>query len=270
MTTPDDAPLHIPPDEVHLWLCFAPVAESTGVEAAGLALMSADERERHRRLVFERDRTRYLLTRMLARQALARYVGISPQRLQFRANSYGRPFLAEQPVSADGPVSFNLTHTDGLIVLALTRGLAIGVDAECVRRTVDPDLARSVFSPSEIASFAALPRELQRRRFLDLWTLKESYIKARGMGLSLPLDRFSFHFPSPEDLSLEFAEGFDDTPARWDVRQLRPRSEHLVALCVERGRHPAGRLVAREFVPLKACSVVDLPVARATGCGVVA
>jgi 4'-phosphopantetheinyl transferase len=249
---------------VHVWLCFEPLVASSELKAAAFALMSSDERNRYRCFVFERDRRRYLLARMLVRHALARYVARIPSCLTFGANPYGRPFLTEQPASEHGPVSFNLTHTAGLIALAVTRGRAIGIDAECAQRTLAIPSKSTVFSPAEISTVAASPLESRHRTLLELWTLKESYIKARGRGLSLPLHDISFAFPAVEEVAIEFAEGFDDAPKRWDLWQLQPRSGHLVALCVESRSIPSRPLTAYEFVPLGTSKVIDLPAFRST------
>ena len=112
----------------------------------------------------------------------------------------------------------------------------LGVDVESLDRATS-HVAEDFFAPIELAALRALPEAEQRERFLEYWTLKESYIKARGMGLALALDGFWFRF---DPLVLEVANG--DDPERWELAQLRlPR--HLIAVCVERG---GGPIVLRE------------------------
>src|SRR5690606_33310169 len=97
------------------------------------------------------------------------------------------------PGQTDVPLVFNLSHTDGLIACAVSRGREVGVDVEWLdRRGGDIDVADRFFSRYEVQALYAQPPERRRDRFFRYWTLKESYIKARGMGLALPLDRFSF------------------------------------------------------------------------------
>src|SRR5205823_5574435 len=106
---------------------------------------------------------------------------------------YGRPETANSEASN---LSFNISHTHSLIVLGVTRGRALGVDVENFRaREVSIDVADRYFAPQEVAVLNASPQHEQQYRFFEYWTFKESYIKARGMGLSLPLDKFSFHYP---------------------------------------------------------------------------
>jgi hypothetical protein len=108
---------------------------------------------------------------------------------------------------------------------------------------------------------------LRTMRFWELWTLKESYIKARGMGLWIPLDEFAFDLDEPRRIAIEFAPGFDDRPSRWQFRQMRLTAHHLLALCVE-SRAADGEawvgLSLRETVPLRSHRVVDVPIDRTT------
>ena len=103
------------------------------------------------------------------------------------------------------PVRFNLSHTDGLAVCAVVLKHDIGVDVEHrQRRVVSENIARRFFSPSEVREFESLPERMQQDRFFQYWTLKESYIKARGMGLSIPLEKFSFHLLKNKPIRISF------------------------------------------------------------------
>ena len=95
----------------------------------------------------------------------------------------------------EGGLRFNLSHTDGLVVCLVAVEREIGVDVEHTARagSVGIEIAERFSSPSEVAELRSLPFADQRSRFFDYWTLKEAYIKARGLGLHLPLDQFSFH-----------------------------------------------------------------------------
>ena len=167
---------------------------------------------------------------MQVRELLARYVGVAPHQLVFGANDHGRPFLADLPAGATGHLSFNLTHTDGLIALAVARNAEIGIDAEHLGRHYAPTLAASVFASDEVEALQALAATQQHLRFVELWTLKESYMKARGLGLRLPLDQFSVDLRTDGRIALRCADGFGDTAARWSLRQFRPSPEHVLAL----------------------------------------
>ena len=197
-------------------------------------LLSADERQREQRFHFKKDRDRFLITRMLVRTVLSRYEPVGPGEWVFTANAYGRP---EIDVSSMGAVDlrFNVSHTAGLIVLGVTRNRALGVDVENVCARMNPiDAANEVFSATELATLARLPAERQLDRFFEYWTFKESYIKARGMGVSIPLDKFSIHLEQDGLINLEIAPELYDDPGRWQFWQIRLERTYVLALCAER------------------------------------
>ncbi len=230
--SPHDHPLPLDSTQVHLWLAFCDDAQDPALHERYRALMTPEERARADRFHFERDRHRYRVTRALVRSVLSRYAPVAPADWRFEATSYGRPLIVNPHAEAQS-LSFNLTHTSDLIVLAVTRGRAIGVDTENISRGAMLDVANRFFAPSECEALTALPAEAQATRFFELWTLKESYIKARGMGLSIGLDRFAFDLRSPGSVSLSTEPELQDPPQRWALRQLWATPEHPVALCVE-------------------------------------
>lgn len=185
--------------------------------ARAVAALPADEQERHGRFRFARHRHRFAVTRWLVRTVLAESVGCAPDALRFETNRWGRPELAA-PQAGVG-LRFNVSHTDEHIVLAvLPRGtdVPLGIDVESLDAIDDPvRLCDRYFAPAEIAALHALPQAAQVERFFALWTLKEAYIKARGMGLSLALDGFAFDVDSGDAPRISFAAGFDDDPKRW-------------------------------------------------------
>src|SRR5262249_37344787 len=143
-------------------------------------LLSPDEQLASGRFHFERDRARYVLTRALIRTALSRYVGIRPQDWRFERDDYGRPHVIAEQRSADLP-AFNLSHTRGLIACAITDAAHIGVDVERTGRSRSLEIAERYFAPAEVRALRSAPLERQSEAFYCFWTLKESYIKARGM-----------------------------------------------------------------------------------------
>jgi 4'-phosphopantetheinyl transferase len=235
-------------DEVHLWLSYYDAIEDERLHARYFELLNDQERVQQGRFYFARDRLRYLVTRALVRTVLSRYLPIAPGAWKFAVNSFGRPEIANTE-AASGELRFNISHSQGLIVLAVTRSVDIGVDVENVEaREVSVDLAERFFAPEETAVLMAAPECEQQYRFFEYWTLKEAYIKARGMGLSLPLDKFSFHYPTNQTVKLATAAELDDDAERWDFWQLRPMPKYLIAACVQRSSHRQ-RLVVRECVP---------------------
>jgi len=242
--------ISLTPAEIHLWLAFYDEITEQSLHAAYRELLSPAEKEQETRFYFAIDRRRYLITRALTRTILSRYAPVNPEEWVFSANAYGRPEIVNAQ-ARDAGLSFNISHTHSLIVLGVTTGRALGVDVENFRaREVSIDIADHFFAPQEVEALAATPPQLQQYRFFEYWTFKESYIKARGMGLSLPLDKFSFHYPDDRTVELAIHPELADEPARWQLWQFRPRPEYLVAICAERVDSQSSSLIVRQTVPL--------------------
>lgn len=192
--------------------------------------LTDQERARRRAFVREVNRHEYLVTRALVRSTLSRYRPRSAADWQFAINEFGRPRV-EPPCGLD----FNLSNTTHLVACAVREGGEIGVDVEPLDRGGEVlEVAETVFSPRELAELAALDDHAARReRALDLWTLKESYIKARGMGLSLPLRKFSFVFDDPAQIGIAIDPSLNDPPERWSFRTMDVAG-HRLALALER------------------------------------
>lgn len=213
--------------EVHVWLCAAETQVDADWLAAARGLLNAEEQARQDRFVFERNRRQFAVARVLVRQILASYSGIAAAELRFVANQYGRPALVQAAA-----LEFNLSHTDGLAALAVTRTGEIGVDVEDAdRRSRPEEVAEHFFAPTEVAALMALPEGERRARFFDLWTLKEAYIKARGMGLAIPLDAFAYDLSRGRqaiDLAIDASLG--DPRAGWEFFLDDPTPRHRLAL----------------------------------------
>ncbi len=164
---------------------------------------------------------------------LSRYAPVAPCDWSFAKNKYGCPRIDDTHGAATH-IRFNLSHTHSLIVLAVGKGNALGVDVENVSiRDISIDLADQFFAPDEVEALRRTETNRQKDRFFEYWTFKESYIKARGMGLSLPLDQFSFELLQAGAVSFRVAPELEDRASRWRFCQLRPSSDYIVALCVE-------------------------------------
>jgi 4'-phosphopantetheinyl transferase len=235
-------------NEVHLWLCdYAEVGDEE-IHQAYRTLLNEAEKKQRARFHFEKDRRRYLVTRALVRTILSRYAAVEPKDWVFSVNAYGRPEIANT-VACDRRLSFNISHTDSLIVLAVANGRALGVDVENVgAREVSVDIADRFFSSAEVAALAAVPPSRQKRRFFEYWTFKESYIKARGMGLSIPLDKFSFQYPHDGAVQIAIDPELADDPQRWQFWQFLPEPEYMVAVCVERVETRSPAIVVRKAI----------------------
>ena len=235
--------------EIHLWLVSYDGIDEN-LLSAYRELLNPAEKEHELRFHFAKDRRRYLVTRALVRTALSRYVPIHPKEWSFSTNSFGRPEIVNAQ-AREAYLAFNISHTDGLIVLGVTKYRALGVDVENIQtREASIDIAKHHFAPQEVAALSATPLDQQQYRFFEYWTFKESYIKARGMGLSLPLDKFSFHYRDDHAVEIAIQPELADDAARWQFWQLRPASQYMIAVCAERVGVEVPGVVVREAIPM--------------------
>jgi 4'-phosphopantetheinyl transferase len=207
-------------------------------------LLSDDERQREQRFYFDGDKERFVIGRALARLQLSRYLGGDPRDWALVTNRYGRPELAAPTIP---PIGFNVSHTPGLVACAVTATADVGVDVEFVNRRLTDNIAERFFAPREVADLRALDEAAQARVFFDYWTLKEAYIKARGLGLALPLAHFAFCLRPPAPPTIAFDPEIDDDPDTWQFAQSSPTPDHRLAVAV---RRPPGRDVEIRIEPL--------------------
>lgn len=218
---------------IDVWHLQPEDARDPALLSAYWALLSTEEKARSRRFVFERDRHRHVVTRVLVRAALSRYAPVEPACWNFRENDYGRPEIAG-PVGA-GRLRFNVSHTTGFIVCGVGLERDFGLDVEDLRRSGPTfEIANRYFSPIEVEDLRRQPPGERATRFLEYWTLKEAYIKARGMGLSIPLEQFSFHIGQHGPIRISFDPQLDDDPGGWHFELLRPSRHHVLAVAARR------------------------------------
>lgn len=245
-------------DRIDVWLARPDAMRAPSLLDRYQLLMSDDERTRAACFRFARDRHIYTITRALVRTTLSRYAPVHPSAWVFTADPHGRPQIAVSHPLANRIV-FNVSHTAGLIALAIRWDLAVGVDVENVReRQTALEVVDTFFSVEERRALAGLPPASLHDRFFEYWTLKESYVKARGRGLSLPLDRFTIAFPDEETISLSCSPLFDDDASRWCLWQFRFGNAHLVAVCAERDRDRTPQVSITQVVPLECESRLNL------------
>lgn len=193
-------------------------------------MLDSTELARLDRFLVADARDQFLVARALLRCTLSRYANVRCEQWAFGTNAHGKPFI-RNPV-AGTHLRFNLSHTAGLVACAVTRDHEIGIDVEHVHRNVDwTALGPKVLAPSELAFLRSAPVAEQRRHFFSFWTLKESYIKACGMGLAIPLDAFAFDLESATP-RIAFSDRCPDAPDRWTFLQSDPTPEHRLALAV--------------------------------------
>ena len=188
---------------------------------------------------------------------LSRYQARPPADWRFTVSQYGRPRIA---AGMGRLVDFNLSNTRGLVVCAVANGARVGVDAEYTGDPAPLGVAERYFSTGEIASVRTKPRAQQSRVFYDYWTLKESYVKACGLGLAIGLDRFSIVLDDDRPPRLELDKSFPDAASQWQFAQWRPTDKHVISLCVRPRRGLEVTIVNRwQRLTVDACER-DVPV----------
>jgi 4'-phosphopantetheinyl transferase len=186
------------------------------------AMLDADEHRRATRFRFERDRRRYIMRRGKLREFLSVYLNCAPSRIRFAYNRFGKPSLI------GGDLRFNLSHSHAMALFVVARGIEVGCDIE--RRDpqlVSEQIPEHFFSPCEVQTLRSLPAADQTLAFFNCWTRKEAFIKARGYGLSLPLNSFDVSLvPHEPAMLLRGCEG-------WSVQSCEPEPGYQAAVVAE-------------------------------------
>ncbi len=251
----------MPPEAVsdpsHVDVYLADPALAAGERtAAWLPLLDDAERARYERYRVDGARQEYLTGRALVRATLSRYADVEPATWRFAANRYGRPAIVPEQADRAPGLVFNLSHTRGLVALAVGRDCDLGVDVEWIDR--DNELAKlcdRYFAPTEAAYVRAAEGAELTERFFAFWTLKEAYIKARGMGLALPLDGFAYDITG-ETPTIRFEASCPDDPGRWRFLRRTIGPSHRLAFAAA-SRQEEMRLSFRRVVPLEQGEIID-------------
>ncbi len=225
-----ETPLALPEDEVQLWRVDLEAVGSD--ESRWQKVLSSDETIRASRFHFARDRQRFVAARALLRIILSAYLATDPNQLRFSYSKKEKPCLG--PAHADSGVTFNVSHSGGIALLAFSRRRDIGVDVEQVRSDFDLEaIARRFFSAVEQKQLDAAPAEEKPEAFFRCWTRKEAYIKATGDGLSLPLSQFDVSLATKEETNALLATRPDASEAgHWRLQEVPAGSGYVAALCV--------------------------------------
>jgi 4'-phosphopantetheinyl transferase len=220
----------IAPREVHVWRIA--LIQPEEVVQRYRKFMAADEIERADRFYFAKDRNRFTVARGALRQLLGAYLKLGPEAVSFNYGPQGKPSLAVTQ-SAYG-IRFNLSHSGEIALLAVSRNRELGVDVEQMRADfASGEIATRFFSPEECAKMERLPAHETVDAFFNCWTRKEAYIKARGGGLSIPLDSFAVAFAPGEAAALLHVKAGDENFSRWRFHELHPGVGYKAALAVE-------------------------------------
>ena len=227
---------------------YTPTAELSGAALEEhRAVLSREELVQRSRFIpgaLPRD---FTAARALVRTTLSRYADVPPREWKFGRTARGRPYVSSPRGSL---LEFSLSHTNGLVCCGVAVARDVGVDAEWLERRGDLEtVARRSFAASELADVASQPAALRRRRTLEIWTLKEAYAKARGLGLSLPLNRFALDAVGA-DGRVVFSPDVGADPRRWCFSQSMPTPAHVMAIAATR---------QTDQVQFRVCSTVRAP-----------
>jgi len=208
--------------EIHVW--HAALDREKKVIGQLEATLSLEEKARADRFHFVNDRNRFVVARGLLRELLGGYLHQAPASLEFSYGQHGKPSLSGE--NASSGLNFNLSHSSGHVVYAIARERNLGIDVEHVRpESAGEDIAQRYFSAREVSDLRTLPPEARVEGFFHCWTRKEAYLKATGMGLQIPLDRFSVSV-LPEKPA-EFLGGVE---SHWHMAAYHPAEGYVAAV----------------------------------------
>ncbi|AUW45694.1 4'-phosphopantetheinyl transferase family protein [Rhizobium leguminosarum] len=211
--------------EIALWR----YSENEGNWNRWMRSLSSDERDRAATYRFERDRASFIAGRYLLRQLLSLQTGISPGKVPLSPDRHGKLRL-----EGGDRLQFSLANTDGLVAVAAASGCDhVGIDCERADIEIEEAAVDSYCSAEERRWLMELPARERARTAIALWTLKESHLKALGVGLR----------EDPRNIAFSWKDGIPvmvdggDCDRRWHHRLVESGSQHVVALaaCAQSG-----------------------------------
>lgn len=190
--------------------------------------LNEDERERAQRRIIESKRTECIVSRGTLREVLSRYIDAVPGELRFDYGEHGKPYLRGERIS------FNVSHSGNTLLIAVTTNEEVGIDVERVRSDLAHEkVARRFFSPAEVEELSSLDAALRPRAFFRCWTLKEAFVKVKGVGLALPLDQFDVTVAPDGPVALLGTRPDEEERERWALSDLPVDGDYFAALAVE-------------------------------------
>jgi 4'-phosphopantetheinyl transferase len=217
-------------DEVHIWR--ASLTQDPAMVSELSDLLAPDERRRAEKYYRSVDRDRFIVARGVLRKIISIYLPVSPEALQFTYNEYGKPSIVGH--QNDRHLNFNLSHSNELALYAFRFDRGLGIDIEYIREDFATlEIAEHFFAKGEVDALRSLPVDQRVKAFFNCWSRKESYIKALGMGISFPLDRFTVSLAPDDAPALLKVEDDEREPDRWKMYELLPGDSYAAAVIVE-------------------------------------
>ena len=225
-----DSNLCLTPEEVHIWCAHLDL--STTETEKLIKILSKDEREKAEKFRFEELRNHFIVARGRLRQLLATYLNISAEEVKFKYSDRGKPQLANSP--NHNSLKFNISHSHNLALYAFTNQERVGIDLEYFRSMNNAaNIARRFFSHREYELIASLEGNKQQQVFLQIWTIKEAYLKATGEGLSGSIDAVEVCFRDNEPMGLAAIRGDSQLAADWLVHSFTPAHKFIATVAIE-------------------------------------
>jgi len=220
-------------------------AKPETIDLADTKLLNTAEQQRATAFRFDADRTLYTAAHVFLRQTLSQHADIAPADWQFSSNAYGKPAITNHGYEE---LQFNLSHTQGLLACAISQSRAVGVDVERHKLLHDlANLCRTALAAPETADVLShCGSDVRTQRFFTYWTLKEAYIKARGLGLSLPLQQFHFEQTDAGEWHLHCQAALQDRGENWQFLSRQVADGYTLALAVQKVGGVNARLTIHE------------------------
>jgi 4'-phosphopantetheinyl transferase len=233
--------------EVHVWWTVPERLRGMDTLNAFERTLSSDERQQWQRFAFPEHRHRYLVSHALVRFVLSKYASVAPAQWRFRTTARGRPEIANLEAPA---LRFNLTHTRGLSACVVSLVVDCGIDAEELSSRHHPhSIARRMFSPSEQEMLQRLAGDELLEAFYTRWTLREAYLKARGIGIGFPTQLLHFDVDGAGTVSASFRPEVGDDAHGWRFSMQTPTPRHVCAVAVRQRDQDNRTTLLNEFVP---------------------
>jgi 4'-phosphopantetheinyl transferase len=217
-------------DEVHVWRLI--IDSTASVSDVSSSILSVDERARTDSFLLQTDKLHFAATRVMLRRILSLYLGVLPEKITFHYGSHGKPCLSSDDHPED--LRFNVSHTQGLSLIAVSRKRDIGIDVERNREETPYEvIARGFLSKNELKIFHKLTPVNRMSAFFTAWTQKEALVKALGKGLSISLDRIELLFDSPAFQTTINLDGQRIDSKTWWLTTLHPAANYSACLAIQ-------------------------------------
>jgi len=231
--------------EAHVWLVVPESVQDPDDLKRFQSTLSEDELTQYRRFHFPEDRHRYLVSHAMVRKVLSTYAGLAPSEWCFSRSEHGRPEIA----NSDAPdIRFNLTHTHGLAACIVTQGCECGIDTEQLdSRHHLTGIAQRMFSEEEYLHLKHLDNAALIEDFFTRWTLREAFVKAKGIGISYPTRKLHFDIVDDDTIRVDCDAELEEDNDQWQFKLLRPTAQHIAATALRVDGPTEYRIVQHQF-----------------------